>query len=215
MAKFTKVQKTRTKEFPRLNLYLDDIERVVEVFESNTPTYSIEINEELEFETLKDLLEYDKIRTVKSFKIRSANPNVFVHLTGEAARLLIMFDDTISLGIFHRLADILTKCKSQSFQLISRILFLVSVLILGILPSFIFHDTKVALFALLCSLIAFAILIVIWTSQDPKNYCKIYLVTRENRPGFFKENKDKIILAVISGVIGALVKTVIDLLFKK
>jgi hypothetical protein len=213
MAKFRKVENSRQKNFTPVKLFLDDIEKITEVFESNSRPYSIVINADYEFETLTDLLESNKFKKVKSFHIKSNTPYISVRLTEKAASIYIDTDDTNSLGMFHRLDDILIKCRKRPVILYSANFgWVVMSITLPVDGLVFFANIKRSPAFLIVSALLLLTIFFFWNNIGTRlrTYSAIYLTKRESHPGFFKRNKDQIFLLIIGAVIGSLFTLIVQ-----
>jgi len=198
-----------------VKIYLDDLQKILNVYESNSLRYTIDANEEYKFETLDDLLEHYKTKKIKSLEIASYHSHISIKFSEDGARLFIGENDLKSTAIFHLLNEIVAKCKKPfSFFYNEGFRWMVIPLFIGAGAYSTYHGGTISITALLFTIFCF-ILFYYCYMQASHKYSEIYLFSKEDQPGFIKRNGDKILLVILGGVLTALFRVVFDLIKDK
>lgn len=212
------IQKEKYKRFPPVKLYLDAIEKLVEVFELNNILYTIDVNEEYKYEKLSDLKEDEKYTKIKSFRIQSIRPYVSVYFKKNGAHLYTELDDIESTGLFNKLNDIIAKRqKRPSFLYSLYTIWAINILYVAVsLLNFYSTGSKTERIILhFLFLVIFATLVGYIFYQRMKRFSTIYLFKKESQPSFFTRNKDQIVLVLVGAVVGALLTALAEYYLNK
>jgi len=202
MAKIKILEKSKSKDYPPVKLYLDDIEKLINIFESNNISYTLTVNDEYVCENLTDLKENEKSTKIKSLKIHSNNPYITIDLNYFKAALYADSDKE-AVRLFYILNEIIINKKKRPY-LIHSIYFGWIILVISLLSNVVVYFVKDKVLALLIgifSLIALPITFFNSTYQRIKNYSTIYLTRKDSQSNFFKRHKDQIILILITGIV--------------
>lgn len=225
------VEKPYVKRYHAMRLYKDDLEKIVNIFESHFQD-NIIVVDKYELANISDI---DKIKkkTVTKFSIKHHHryPQetpyrtelLSLDLDHDKARLYLSNDaDTYLLGIAAQIDTFLSKRKNIVGFLTSPITSILEVVIFMVLFSILnntpwryadhsFHS--ILLMTLTFVLLIAAILWAIWTIYIQNwRYTLIYLTDSILKTNFFSRNRDQIILALTVGIFTAVITGVLTTL---
>lgn len=201
-----RIRQGRFERLPPLCLYLNDLEDVVAIIRQVSPTINITTSSH-SFDGLEDLRENGP-KTFHRLQIASSEPYITLDLQPYKIEIYISDDTPEERGILEQLKSRLLKCRAPlAWTTSNRI------------GPFVFGATITALviwvrplwIASLALLPVLLLLLAGWRLSF-NTYATIHLVTRAERPSFWERNKDQILLAIISGVIGAFIALAIQFL---
>ena len=213
-------------DLPPVRLYLDDLEEIETILKSEFKRLKIR-SEGFELSSVSELREFKKDK-VKDLDISVCDSfYMYLSLNKGSARISSEQDDIRVVGIIEKIKQIVTR-KSSVFKfmrwkdlllihlVISAVCglllakFLVSLMSPG--PSgFLFGGRPIYMGALLSF---FAIVDFLLYRLAFRSYSVIYLLPKNESPGFLKRNKDQLLVAFISALIGAIAALVLPALFR-
>ena len=201
-----KRRKSISVSIPPIRLYLEDIKKIEEVYKEHFETFKI-ITEDFEFDSVEDLKKLEKYK-LSSLSFESSEPYIHVDLSRSNARIYSSNDDAESVGIVTKLKNILEKrITPLKFLLSNWIAFILIFLLISsnIIYSIFYGKSGIFILISFCS---YLILNSLWSilgwRLDLRKYSMIYLTNRISRRNFFSRNKDQIILAGISAILGSI-----------
>lgn len=207
-----KIKKYYSKPYPMLRLFKQDIEQLLKVFQENCKKVEICA----EGYKLDDICEMDKIKKegIVNFSISGMDPHLSLDLSEHSARLYLSDEDDITLrGLESKIDLILSPRKRRVLSFFGSfwmILLLPAMLGLAI-ASFPFREYKVQG----ATLIIFIILLYVLSFKMPfKKYSLIYWADTSLAHGFFRKNKENILIAIISAFFGAVITVAVSWLSK-
>ncbi|GAG74915.1 unnamed protein product [marine sediment metagenome] len=202
-----KIKKSKSKDYPVLRLYKDDLEKIETIFKENYEDYEI-IIDEYRLENISDISKIKK-RETTNFSIKAHFPYIHLDISKDSASLHISDEDDLKLlGMFSKIDEILSKRISLlSVFTIPWIYFSVQLILWIIFWGFPIERFNIPKLLFMGS---FLILIVIWVLGSFwlkfKKHSLIYLSEdSHSKLNFFQRNKDKIIISIISAIIGAII----------
>jgi len=187
-----------------VKLYLEDVEEIAR--------YMLEASEELKIAShgfeLDEVSELSQIKrkylTDVSLSIR--DPYVSLQMSPNGIWLYIMSDDPTSRGVFEKIKALMNKRKRRFARILHNTYISGGVTGIGlvILLQAIRDNQPV----LLISAVAVILIGVVWSiygfNDQFKRFSIIVPAYRTERPGFIERNLDRIAIAVISAIIGAI-----------
>lgn len=199
-------------KLPPLRLYLDDIDEINSILETDYKDYNIETTEyELEsLHEVKDLKE-DKI---DSLTFKSLKPYISLKFAYNGTTLVCEEDDTKSVGILSKIKAILDK-RTLSIKfvdnnwfgilLISGIFILLFLAMLSGKTMLISKEYTYSLFISTFTYLGVVVLIAfLMDLVTNRKHTLIYISYKKERPNFFVRNKDGFILVLIGALLGSM-----------
>jgi hypothetical protein len=207
-----KVKQPFRKEYPILRLYKSDLEEIFNLFKDNYQKIEIVADG---FK-LDDISELNKIKKqeIVDCKIFAPDPYLYVEFLRISAIIYLSDEDDLTQrGLADKIGEILSRRKSPLRFLVTLWAEIPFLLIYFVL-LFLIKDIKVAGITLL-GFILFISLWGIWGYRvNTKKHSVIYLYD-PSASGFFKRNKDNILISVISALMGGFITLLIAWLLKK
>ena len=188
-----------------VRIYLDELEDIIGFLDGTCEEIVIQCGNML-LDNLDELSTLNK-ELVHDLTIRGKRPYVSLDMKPDDIWLNIGEDTPVSRGLFEKIKAVLVRCRRPFTRILHSGYFVGFALGLSIngVAYGIYKEFKV-LVAL--SLVLFAVS-VFWTFygfQDwRKRYTVVVLKHRIESPGFGKRNRDKIVLVIISALMGALI----------
>jgi hypothetical protein len=209
-----KVNKSISKEYLPIKIYIDDIEQIVAIFDENKLKYTIE-TEQYKYDSLSELIDSAQEKKIKSLEIKTYQPYITVEFQKMWAKLYVSSDETFTTGIFHKIDTIINKSKrlmpfiySYYFVWIMNIVIAIE----GILnksgklfPEYI--DTTISTVWLFWLARILYIRMVTHSS--------IQLIKKEHVTNFFQRKRDDLILSLLSAIVGAILGVAATILTTK
>ena len=217
-----KVEKPLIKKYPILRLYKSDLEEIFNLLKGNYPEIEI-VADGFKLDDFSELSKIDK-KEIVDFKITADDPEEFlktlalisVDFSRDSAVISLSDEDDIKQrGLAAQIGDILSHRKSclrffANPWTLSLLALIPIILILSLIK-----EVKTQLYSF-PFLVLFIVLLDFWAFKiDSRKHCLIYLYDRSSAPGFFKKNKDSILISVISALMGGIITLGIALLLKK
>jgi hypothetical protein len=195
-----KVIKPIRKKYLPVKIYIDDIEKIVSIFDSNNISYTLE-TDQFKFKSLSNLVESLNQKEIPKLQIQTDKPSITIDFNKMWASMDTYSNDTLTTGLFHNIDDVLKKTIrffgfSYNFYFFWMINILFGVYSLN-QESNSFTDLFDIPFVLL--LIYTAKMLYIRMIK----YSSIQLVRKEDKANFFIRKKDDLILGIIMAIIGA------------
>ncbi len=199
-----RISQTLTHWSKPVQLYLDDLQRIVEIFGEMSADVSIS-TEEYQFENIEEDLGNLSQQTINNLRIESFAPHILLELSPGIIWLYIFNDDAVSRGLFEKVKTVLHTCRRRASFLTNHhwlaavpggwaIVWLVATA--GIEKEF-----SISTFFVLA-------LSLFWGSLGyyarTKQHTIIHLKKRAELPSFWSRNKDSIILIIISSAVTSL-----------
>jgi hypothetical protein len=200
-----KITESLSESLKYLKLYRDDIEQIYDIFKGCSENVSFTVDN-YELDTIKEVSDIQQDRA-KNLELRINEPSISITVDESMARIYISKPDSLSLGMWARIKDILTKRqnKLKLFYEEHTKLFYISYF-LGWFLTYILARLKIIsgnleivlylTYILSYTILTFFLIVTM-------NNTVINLVSRKEAPPFLKRNRDEIILAIVSLVIGA------------
>jgi len=103
-----KLDKSLSKEYPPLKIYLDDLEQIEEVLSDASESISIE-TQDYSFASIEDFAGNYSQKRINTLRITSTNPYVTVEFNPLSCRLYVSSSSTNASGIFYKLDQIIHR----------------------------------------------------------------------------------------------------------
>lgn len=202
--------KSHHKHIKPVRLYLDDVEEICKILHEVTESVQL-ITEDYLFEEPEQLAELRK-DYITDLEIRSSNPFISVDLKPGKGWLYIAKDEPASRGVFEKVMQFLEERRYPlwrfttfpSILLFSSCLGL-SLAFLLVLATGILELGLPVIVVSAVGVLVFVLLILHGVEISSKKYSVVFLTHRANAQPFLKRNRDQIILALISAILGGLV----------
>jgi len=203
-----KIDKSISKEYLPVNLYLDDLENIHGILREVSDSVSIE-TDEYKFDTIEEVASNRKGDRIKELHLKTTtNPHVTLGFTPLWARIYVSSSEANGAGIFYKLNQVIEKRTRTLKWLYS---FYVPFIVGGImllssrfLPSLTYSSSPFYV-SLAVSVTALLFMWVIWiTYVRLRKHSTIALIHRSTEKSFLQRNKDNLILVIISALLGAI-----------
>ena len=202
--------------FPPVTLYLDDITKIIEALDKQGAKYSIS-DIEYSYDSLEDVrLNCGEFINDLSITVQFDDFN-YLTLNFERGGILLKSDNyDKNILIFHDIKQIIERQSPWYLRVINSWIFLFTgFLILAIawkikpdlIAAFPNQSYWLEMIFIFCGYFLFI--------SSVSNFLKpkIYFNNKQQVKGFVRENADKLIIALIGSIIGALAKTIFDKVF--
>lgn len=209
-----KIAKASVKNYTFLRLFKNDIIQIYNICKENCNEVTIVANDY----KLDNIEELDKIndKVINEFETVCCNPNFKLTLTKDSATMSLDDINNIKLvGLGEKINEILSKRKSFLRFFASYWTLLTIPFIILILFCFITDNAKNRIISFL--LILFIPLSGLgWTIwMRVRRHCLVYLSDYPSIIGFFKRNKDSILLLFFGALIGTIFTLITNLIISK
>jgi hypothetical protein len=212
-----KIKKPLRMNYPIVRLYKSDLDKIFNLFKDNYPKIEI-VADGFKLDDISELSKIKK-QEIVDFEISAYNPRLSVDFSGNSASIYLSDEDDIKLrGLAAQIGDILSKRKSP-LRFLASFWLEIPIGMIALLIYFnalsLIKDTKFQVMALLGFVLFMILFGILGHRIEEKKHCLIYLYDRSSAPGFFKRNKDNILIIVISALIGSFLTLVSAWLLKK
>jgi hypothetical protein len=200
------------KNFGPVALYYDDLSRIVGILESNGIDNLKFATDEYEFSSLEELEELD-VEFLNNFEINSRGNGFWIHIGKYGTSIYSPKKTGEFYAAFTLVVEYLKK-KRRKLRILYSPLF--SGLTLGVFPVYLFENIKsMDAYKILIAFLLF--LVGALTTYNAlvlgiEKANLIFLKRKLENPGFFKRNKDSLILVIIGSIIGAIITKIIEFL---
>lgn len=208
-----KVTKGLRKQYPVLRLYKSDIENIFNLIKGHSGEVEI-IAEGFKLDDFSELNKLNK-KQIIDFEIRAHNPYFSVDFSKDAVIIYLSDEDDIGQrGLAEKVNEILSQRRSPLRFLASWWIYVPLVIIYLISINLIENRTTHVI-----AFFGFISLTILWGywgySINEKKHSIIYLYDPSAAPGFFKRNKDSILVAILGAIFGGIVTLIVTTLLKK
>lgn len=194
-----------------VKVYFDDLERIVEILRDVSSDISVS-TDEYELGDITDLLSLNQL-AIHELEISSKNPHVVLQLRASGARVYASDSTPICIGVVEKIRKQLKPRSRKLGWLISSFLpfmltfmFPVGAFCFGLgwsISSVQSMNVRGVIGGILISILS-AVTVGWFGRLFTKTYSTIYLRPKKEMPSFFARKKDDIALAIISGLLGAI-----------
>jgi len=208
MKKVQDTQRSYSIWLKNIELYKEDLEEIVSVFESSNTNYKLVVNG-YELDDVNELQELDK-KSRSVFSIRNINsidfyPHLKIELTKKSLFIYQNPASDVNLsGLAFQVKSIVEGKTNKFLRFISSPLFPIIYLV----PTFflpLFETSYLQKILISCLSYSMFGLQYLWIySYHSKNNCILFLTNKWEKENFFSKNKDTIIISIGSAVIGAI-----------
>lgn len=196
-----RLEASQSRYFAPLVLNLDGLRKILAVLEA---AEDVEITADgICYESVDELAGHLLGKSPQELTITTSHPYFCVELAPSWARLYAGRDDLVSVGMFTRIAEVLSASERspRGIYKASRVFLLfIGAQALSYVPAFKFMEQAI---------IVFTILVLAWYLwiQFIQLRKHAFVVTHELKDGrrFFQRNADNITVAIVSAVAGAVV----------
>lgn len=200
-----RLQKSHREFLPPVCLCLEDIEAIIREIRGVAKEVRMETDEF----ALKDGTELENLgsSSIHELNLRSDQPDISLSLSPGSVCLAIGRDDAASRGVFEKIKTILRRCRRRilfwSDKVVNLSGFVGGIILAGIIWA-LYNNKWFA--AVLASALAIYILWMYWTLRElSRHYSTIFIARRSAQLGFLQRNRDTILVAIISALVGGLV----------
>lgn len=194
-----KIENSLLKSYSPVVLYLEDLEKIISIFESTGTKIELEA-EDYSFDSISEMHDYFGVKNPKNLVIRFKDHRGKLHLNNGWAILMLDNDSNESAGIFYQIDKIMSASERKPkilcssirlvFTLIIYTLVLISLKLIGINITYIVFIPFIP-FIPLC----------IYVRYIETRHSTIILEHRKNKQSFIKRNYDAIIVGLFVGII--------------
>jgi hypothetical protein len=213
LARMKELRPSIRKNLPPLKLYLEDIEFLVKRLESISSRITIKTDTH-EFENISEFSNTQK-EALRKLQILSRDPYLIVELNQLSASLYLSEDRPDARGVFEQIKSHLQK-RRKFFTAIffSPIFFIPSIAFCLLVAPLIsrFVPSSFQLFALLAWLFLYVCAGCLFLFLHNRRYNIIIPKRRSDAPSFWERNWEKIVIGVLTGLLGLLIGWLIKFL---
>jgi hypothetical protein len=199
-----KIDKSQMKDYGPLVMWTNDLEELFSEL-SNRSKFEF-IADDVKFDSVEELNKVSKGRNPSKVKFSASDPDLTVELYPHWARLYVSSSELLASGLFLKIDLILSRCEKKPKFFYQYVWAFGGVFVLQNLfmlpPLKPYTNLYLCVVALSLLWLFYVIFIKGW------RFSIIRPMHREERPSFFRRNFDAIVVAIISGVFGALVGVV-------
>jgi len=166
------------------------------------------VADEVQYDSVDEFVSESRGRTARNVSISTEKPNINLDLDGMRTSLSVLSvsiskDELVSLGLFKKLDDLLSRCERRPRWLYK---FYTGPLIVfgGIGASRIPGIPEWLSLTIYFATLPVVVWVVFVTEIALRRHSFVRPFFRGDAPGFFRRNKDSIIVAVISALIGSI-----------
>ena len=194
-----RLDSSRSKEYGPLVIWANDL---VELFSELKDCKDLEfVADDVKFDSIEEFIQECRGRKLSEVKIKVREPYLTSDLYPSWAKLYVSSSQLLASGLFLKVDSILSRCERKprfffswawpacSAWVIPNLFYLTPLKPLAHLQVWAFVLTFAWMF--------FVGYIHLW------KFSTVYPVRQEDRPGFIKRNRDGIVIAVISALLGA------------
>lgn len=194
-----KLDTSRSKEYGPLVIWANDL---VELFsELKDCKYLKFVADDVKFDSIEEFILECSGRKPSEVKIEVREPYLTIDLYPRWARLYVSSRQLLASGLFLKVDSILSRCERKPRFFFSWAWLVGSAWVIPNLfyltPFKPFAQLQVWAVVLIFAWMLFVAYIHLW------KHSTVHPVRREDRPGFIKRNRDGIVVAVISALLGA------------
>lgn len=210
--------KKRAKELsqllPPVKLFLDDIEKIVEI--AGELSEEIELwTDEYSFASVSDLSQLQQ-EELTTFGVRSGYFDLWLNFTPRYVSLMVRGNTATHIGVFEELKNFIQSRRRKFSTAYKNLLrWILGSVAIGIaIAAPILHIKGLLLIGAFATAITLTAFNILYSYILHRKYSIIILKKRIEQPSFLKRNKDKIILSLFSAIIGAILLVLIEFLIK-
>ncbi|MGK0448547.1 MAG: hypothetical protein ACJA2M_002344 [Polaribacter sp.] len=199
-----KILKPIIKEYPPLNLYLEQIEEISKTLHDNDIKHTFK-TADYEYDDLTTFTNSNLGKTIEQLEISSYNPHIRLDFEKLWAKVYFSSDDVIMTGIYHKVEKIINNSRRIfSFGYSYYFIWLIIFMNIGLTIT----NSKLNLIP---KSIENGLFIISWAWNFKVLYIRLWKhstinISRKNdNPNFFQRKKDELILTFITLVIGAVI----------
>ena len=196
-----KKDKTFFKNYGLTVVWLDDLNEIIALLDGAQIDIS---TDDYQFASVEEAQQHFGPRPIHSLKISSTKPSAQIDFSPRQTQTFVYSSPT-SLQLFHELDDILRKCERKPRTLYTYwIIFLLSQIPFAL--SWVWADPKIVEVPILLAVQVLMMVWVLWVGfLKMRRHSVIILRRRHEVSSFFARNKDTLLIALMSALIGGLV----------
>lgn len=206
-----KLVKSRHEYLSPSVLFLDDIERIIEIISKVSDEIKITTNE-YELESVKELSELNK-QYITELHIDSHKPSISLDLESQDIRLYLGEVTPEARGILEEIKDVLCSRRRKFWSLFSRKGFITWIIFSGV--SFFLPEGRIWDSALIFLFIPLFTFWIWWSWKVVFHEYSLIFLKESRQESWWKRNKDKIIVGVIVGVVISIVQALVWIFLRK
>ena len=206
-----KIVKSYCEIIKPVKLYLDDLTEIVEILKGACEEVCIQI-EDVQLDDLDEISSLRK-EVIFDISVRGYEPYVSVEMKPHTIHLYIQEDTPESRGLLEKVKTVLLRCRRFTLFL-DNAPYIFGTLLGFSIGIFVILKERPMVFGILNLALFMAVVLSFKFvfNEKLKHYTTVVLKYKIETPGFFKRNKDRILLALISASIGAIVTYILTLL---
>lgn len=209
-----KLAKQLSESLPPVKLFLDDIEKIVEI--AGELSKEIELStDEYSFANVNDLSQLQQ-EELTALNVHIYYFDLWLNFTPSYVSLSVQGNTATHIGVFQEIKNFIQSRRRKFLTAYKNVLIWILGLIgLGVvIAAPILHIRGLLLIGVFATVIIIIALNILYYYITHRRYSIIILKRRIEQPSFLKRNKDKIILSLFSAVIGAILYVLIEFLIK-
>lgn len=186
-------------------LYIDDLDKILEYFKEVSDTIIIQTNE-------YELTDIEEIKNINNDKLKylyisTSNQGISLNIDNNVS-IYISEDTPILRGALEKIKQYLSKRQRKLMFILDNVVvynLFVILTIYVVSTNFKKGNIYLGVFGICCLIIE---IIWVWVNLKSDYHSIIYLKKKNDYPNFFKRNKDKLIIVIITAIL-TLVTTLI------
>ena len=202
-------------DLPPLSVYRDDIFALLHELKNQDRVVTVQIDRHL-LESPDEIKEFDE-ETLNEMEISVRNPYMVLRLQRDGASLYLSDNsDVIQLGLKERVLKILKPRYSKIYRRPSSplLLTMIGLALASFLSSYsVEHELSLEIRVLILLLIALMIVLTIQSARvGLRQYSKIIMVDSRKKSGFFKRNRDEILVSLLTSTLTLLLGFILGIM---
>ncbi len=201
-----KLDKSISENYLPIKLYLDDLETIEEILKEVSNSISFEA-ENYKFDSIEELKGNLKLTQINELEVKTSSPYISIDFTRIWARVYVSSSETSNAGVFYKLDQIISRRTRKPRWKYSFYFFNITTIILLMngmpLIQRLFSRSLNPYVSLTISAIWFIWMIWFFYVRF-RQHTVIVLAHRNSEKPFLQRNKDNLILAIISALLGAI-----------
>ena len=193
-----KLNKSINKEYPPVVLYLEDLEEIERVLRDNAKDFVITYGN-CQYDSVNELVGAVGAKQILGVELKAQNPYTTIDLHKTWTKIYVSASETTAVGVFHQIEEIILRCRRWFPWIYNPFFPFVLSILLGPL---IYLSTRYGFLIGVYPLMLVVVFFVwgMWVSLG--HHSLVWLV---KKPGsFIARNRDQLILAIVSGLVGAI-----------
>lgn len=195
-----------SKKYGPVVLWADNLDELISTLKVCEST--LFVADDIQYDSVEEFVRERKGRKPRKVRVSGERPYIGIDLDPlwaklDVSALSVSKDELLSLGLFKKLDAILSRCERKPKFLFSRRVWFVAIVLnfiaLAYNPSYEFAQIRANVYLVTGFVLLFPVLTVLL-----RGHSVVLPRFAGDVPSFFQRNKDSIVVAVVSALIGSL-----------